>query len=79
MKLKITKIGNSQGVRIPKEFLQGFSEGMEFKLSRKGDSLILSPNPKSRKTWEDQIAKASHDDSNDFIINDFDENDWEWK
>ncbi len=48
MAIKISKIfrsGNSQAVRIPKEFQL---EGTEVEIRRRGDTLILRPK---RKTW----------------------------
>ena len=48
MAIKIAKIfrsGNSQAVRIPKEFQL---EGTEVEIRRRGDTLILRPK---RKTW----------------------------
>ncbi|MFY0606242.1 MAG: AbrB/MazE/SpoVT family DNA-binding domain-containing protein [Cyclobacteriaceae bacterium] len=79
MIVKLTKIGNSKGVRIPKEFIEGLEEGAELDLSRKGDQLVLTPKIKSRKNWVEQIKQAEPDSENDFIINDFDDNEWEWK
>ncbi len=42
---KIFKSGNSQAVRIPKEFQL---EGTEVEIQRRGDALILRPK---RKPW----------------------------
>jgi antitoxin VapB len=42
---KIFRSGNSQAVRIPKEFQM---EGTEVEIQRRGDALILRPK---RKSW----------------------------
>ena len=47
---KIFKSGNSQAVRIPKDFQL---EGDEVEIQRKGDSLVLRPK---RKSWAALIA-----------------------
>lgn len=78
MIVKLTKIGNSQGVRIPKDYLQGFLQGTAFELSREGDKLILSPKSVSRKNWVSQMKKVAHEGDDDFILNEFDEGEWQW-
>jgi antitoxin VapB len=47
---KIFKSGNSQAVRIPKEFQL---EGGEVEIQKKGDNLVLRPK---RKSWSRLIA-----------------------
>ena len=47
---KIFRSGNSQAVRIPKEFRL---EGQEVEIRRRGDTLILCP---MRRTWTALIA-----------------------
>jgi len=42
---KVFKSGNSQAVRIPKEF---YLKGSEVEIQKKGDVLILRPK---RKSW----------------------------
>jgi antitoxin MazE len=80
MIVKLTKIGNSKGIRIPKEFIEGLDEGAELDITREGDSLVLTPKVKSRKDWIEQIKNVVESDEQDaFILNDFDESDWEWK
>lgn len=46
-KARVFKSGNSQAVRLPREFQ---INGKEVNITRKGDDLILSP---VGKTWED--------------------------
>jgi antitoxin VapB len=49
---KVFKSGNSQAVRLPKEFQ--FEEN-EVLIERKGDTLILMP---LRKTWKEYFKNA---------------------
>lgn len=77
METKLIRIGNSKGVRIPNQLLLGFDENTEFDIKKEGDRLILSPSKKSREHWVDQMKKELPE-TEEFILNEFDENEWEW-
>lgn len=69
---QIIKIGNSNGVRIPKEFLQGFLT-KNVVIEQVNDSLIISPvqskiTPRSK--WNAILSKMNIEKDEDF--NDFD-------
>jgi antitoxin MazE len=52
----LVKIGNSQGIRIPKPFIeQARLEGHELKLKLVNEGLLVSPINKSRDNWEESI------------------------
>lgn len=55
---KIFRSGNSQAVRIPKEFQL---EGTEVEIQRRGGTLILRPKRKSWKPLLDSLEKFSDD------------------
>jgi antitoxin VapB len=55
---KIFRSGNSQAVRIPKEFQL---EGTEVEIRRRGDTLILRPKRKSWASLLESLAKFSDD------------------
>ena len=55
---KIFRSGNSQAVRIPKEFQL---EGTEVEIQRRGDSLILRPKRKSWAPFLESLGKFSDD------------------
>jgi antitoxin VapB len=55
---KVFKSGNSQAVRIPKEF---HIEADEVEIRRKGSALILRPMKKSWRTLIDSLSKFSDD------------------
>jgi antitoxin VapB len=55
---KVFQSGNSQAVRIPKEF---HIEGDEVEIRRKGSALILRPMRKSWATLIDSLARFSDD------------------
>ena len=55
---KVFKSGNSQAVRIPKEF---HLEGDEVEIRRKGGSLILRPKKQSWAALIDSLEKFTDD------------------
>ncbi len=55
---KIFRSGNSQAVRIPKEFQL---EGTEVEIERRGNALILRPKRKSWKPFVDSLERFSED------------------
>lgn len=53
----LVKIGNSQGVRIPKTLIQQASlEGKELSFEIVSEGLLISPSKHPRTDWEDKIA-----------------------
>ena len=55
---KVFRSGNSQAVRIPKEFQL---EGDEVEIRRKGDVLILRPKSHSWESLFDSLTKFTDD------------------
>lgn len=55
---KVFKSGNSQAVRIPKEF---HLKGSEVEIQKKGDVLILRPTRKSWASFFESLGKFSDD------------------
>lgn len=55
---KVFRSGNSQAVRIPKEFQL---QGDEVEIRRRGDQLILRPKSHSWATLIDSLAKFTDD------------------
>lgn len=81
MKINIIKIGNSQGVRIPKTIMDqcGFGESVEMEI--KDGNMILKPTP-IRAGWAEsfRLMAAKGDDElliDDTISTEYDE-EWEW-
>jgi antitoxin MazE len=84
---KLTKIGNSQGVRIPKPIIkQANLENVEIEFEVIKDGLLLKPVKKIvRKNWEDNIKDilSKNRDKKDEgllkeFLNDDDLDEWEW-
>lgn len=81
---KIVKIGNSQGIRIPKVLLKQANLGEDVELLVQDDSLVIRAAKKPRHDWEDafiQMAASGDDtlmDNVDLIEHGWDKNEWEW-
>lgn len=83
MKVTITRIGNSKGIRIPKAILEQCHIKKVVDMEVKNGSIIIKPfKQKPRKDW-DQAFKKMHKNKDDklFIDDnlDFDMENWEWK
>ena len=84
MKATIVKIGNSQGIRIPKPILQqcGFQDEVEIEVQ--DHALVIRASQRPRQMWETAFqAMATHKD--DALLDEgseplttWDENEWEW-
>ncbi len=83
----LTKIGNSQGIRIPKPIIkQANLENIEIEFEVVKDGLLLKPVKKIvRENWENNIKNTlskNKDKKDKAVLSDFlnddDLDDWEW-
>jgi len=84
----LTKIGNSQGIRIPKPLIkQAHLENCQIELLITKDGLLLKPiNNSPREGWRENIKKVisqnrdSKDEGvlEDFLDLDLESSEWEW-
>jgi antitoxin MazE len=83
IKTSIIKIGNSQGVRLPKALLALSGIEQDVDLAVEDGAIIIRPAKKPRKGWTEQFEKmaASGDDTpiDEFIPTEWDEGEWEWQ
>ena len=64
----LVKIGNSQGIRIPKPLVeQAQLEGKELKLQLVGDGLLISPEKQAREGWAEEIERTIAAQGNEVI------------
>jgi len=83
MTTKLIRIGNSQGIRIPKAILDQLLFNGELDLVVKSGSLIVKPKKKPREGWE-QSARLMHENGDDQLLipdtlpNEFDAEEWTW-
>ena len=84
MRASIVRIGNSQGIRIPKVVLEQTRLHGEVDLEVKDEKIIISPLKKPRQDWDRQfklMAERGDDkliDSEVMSLTSFDEEEWEW-
>jgi len=84
MRARIIKIGNSQGLRIPKPVLEqtGIIDDVEIDVEK--NQIIIRPVQSPRKGWENafKMMQESGDDAlliDDIdISNSWDEEEWQW-
>jgi antitoxin MazE len=83
VKTRIVRIGNSRGVRIPKQILDEASLGDEVELEVERDHIVIRRAHRPRAGWDKQFrAMAEHGD--DRLLDDellptrWDDTDCEW-
>ena len=81
---RIVKLGNSQGIRIPKLIVDQFNLGEEIELLSKDGQLIIRPAAHPRAKWAAQFAAMS-ERGDDALVDKipgastkFDDEEWEW-
>ena len=85
MRTRIVKIGNSQGVRIPKALLEESGLRGEVDMSVQDGTLVNAPGRRSRQGWADAFRQmALHGDDALFYgdlatTESLEEESWEWE
>ena len=57
LELKITRIGNSRGVRLPADVLRRYQIGESVIMEQRPDEIVLRPKSRKQLSWE-ETAKA---------------------
>ena len=84
MKTRIVRIGNSQGIRIPKLLLQHSNLPEEVELEAEFDRIIIRSAKKPRQDWSAafrSMGKGGDDsllDKSALSQTTWDETEWEW-
>lgn len=84
MKARIVRIGNSQGVRIPKLLLDQSGLGTEVEIEAQAGRIVIRAADRPRQGWEEAYrAMAAHQD--DVLLDpevtgsgEWDDEEWEW-
>ena len=85
MKTRIVRIGNSQGIRIPKALLEQTGLRGEVEIGAKDDSLIIRPARQPREGWAaafQEMARRGDDallDDPAPSLSNWDEDNWDWR
>ena len=84
MRTRIVRIGNSQGIRIPKLLLERSNLADEVELEAEEDRIIIRSTRQPRHGWENAfraMAKSGDDlllDGNEHAQARWDESEWQW-
>ena len=84
MRARIVKIGNSQGIRIPKPLLEQTGIMDDVELDIENNQIIIRPISNPRKGWDNafkSMAESGDDplvDGTDNISHSWDEAEWQW-
>ena len=82
IRTRLVKIGNSQGIRIPKPLLEQSGIDVEVEIEVHDNHLIVRAAPRSRVGW-DQAFAAMAERHDDVLLEDgsmtlWDQAEWEW-
>lgn len=82
MRLELTRIGNSRGIRIPKPLIEqcGLGDVVEVRVTPEG--LVIAPHRAPRHGWKQAFA-LSHPAERELLLgrvapNAFDGEEWKW-
>jgi antitoxin MazE len=83
IKTRLVRIGNSQGIRIPRVVVEqaGLQGELELEVRRK--QLVVRPASRPRKGWDDRFREMAErgDDRPlwpEAALTSFDDKEWEW-
>jgi len=84
MKINLIQIGNSKGIRIPKNLLQQYQLEGQIDLVPSNKGLMIVSSSKPRAKWEalfkDSMNLNKEADTKDvrMVMNRFDKEEWSW-
>jgi antitoxin MazE len=83
MKTRIVRIGNSQGVRLPRPLLEQAGLGEDVVLRATPGRIVIEAVRAPRAGWDD-AARAMHAAGDDALLDagsatQFDRDEWEWR
>lgn len=83
IKTRLVRIGNSQGIRIPRVVVEQAALQGELELEVRRKQLIVRTASQPRQGWEDRFREMARrgDDRHlwpEAALTSFDEKDWEW-
>lgn len=83
MRARVIKIGNSQGLRIPKPILEqtGIIDDVEIEVEK--DQIIIRPVENAREGWDAAFKHMSEKGDDEPLIDEnvshsWDEKEWQW-
>ena len=84
VKTRIIRIGNSQGIRIPKPLLEQSGITGEVELEVEDDKIVIQAVAQSRAGWEQAFASMAEQGDDqlldpDIVESDWDSEEWWWE
>jgi antitoxin MazE len=82
LKVQLTRIGNSRGVRIPKPIIRqcGFGDHVEMRVTL--DGLVIAPHRPARQGWKQAFSEGRKPAEGLLLkglpANKFDREEWKW-
>lgn len=84
MRARVVKIGNSQGIRIPKPLLEqtGIMDNVELEVEK--NQIIIRPVTNPRIDWDEAFKSMADKGDDTLIVGDeniyhsWDEEEWQW-
>jgi antitoxin MazE len=84
LKARIVKIGNSQGIRIPKVLREQIGLGEDVSLEIQGNQIVIRPARSPRQGWEEQFKVMAKQGDDRLVYEEspssssWDAGEWEW-
>lgn len=84
LRARLVKIGNSQGIRIPKTLIEQVGLGDEVELEVQDTQLVIRPASHPRAAWDAafrEMAERGDDhllDVEDLRATEWDKTEWQW-
>lgn len=83
MKTRIVRIGNSQGIRIPKPLLEQTGLHGDVEVEAQGNQLVVRSAERSRRGWEAAFEGMAEQGDDTLLDPDagstaWDDEEWEW-
>jgi len=85
MKTKLVRIGNSQGIRIPKPVIEEIGLSEEIEMILKDNQIILRSAEQTRKGWDSAFERMAEEQDDQLIDkeeveapSEWDETEWTW-
>lgn len=85
MKTKLVRIGNSQGIRIPKPVIEEIGLSEEIEMILKDNQIILRSADQTRKGWDSAFERMAEEQDDQLIDKEevdtpskWDETEWTW-
>jgi antitoxin MazE len=83
IKGRIIKVGNSQGIRIPKSLLEQSGIGENVTIEVRDNQIVIAAASRVRAGWAEAFAQMASNGDEDVVLDNpvataWDEEEWEW-